>query len=369
MKKVLVLLFLLSTKLNYSQIHKEFFKCPDGKFLIASDLHIHTVFSDGQVWPSIRVEEARRDSLDLISITDHIEYLSYKNDLKLNDRNRGFQIVSNMIRDNETLMVINGSEITKPMPPGHFNAVFIKDVNKLNLYNKLNVSDGYKAIKEANNQGAFVFWNHPNWVENRDDGIARLDSIHSVLLEENLLHGIEVVNEQTYSEEALEIALSKNLTIMGTSDVHGLIDWDYPKENNFHRPITFIISENRTKKSIRDALFQRKTFVWHRDMIVGEEENIEPIIQENLQTKSLGYYKKILTLRLINKSVVPLKLKYLGNFTFHHRGPVFEIPAKGNLDITVKTLEILDEIKMDFEIQNIIIAPKKFLEISKIVKL
>ena len=62
---------------------------------------------------------------------------------------------------------------------------------------------------------------------------------------------------------------------MGTSDVHGLIDWDYPKENNFHRPITFIISENRTKKSIRDALFQRKTFVWHRDMIVGEEENIE----------------------------------------------------------------------------------------------
>ena len=369
MKKILILIFLISISLNYSQTRKEFFKSPTGLFLIASDLHIHSVFSDGRVWPSIRVEEARRDSLDLISLTEHIEYLSYRGDLNYDDRNRAFQIASEMIQDNETLMVINGSEITKPMPPGHINAVFIKDANKLNLYNKLNIEDGYKAVKEANNQGAFVFWNHPNWIENRDDGIARLDSIHHVLLNENLLHGIEVVNEQTYSEEALEIAISNNLTIMGTSDVHGLIDWDYPKENNLHRPITFIISKNRTKKTIRDALFERKTFVWHRDMLVGKEENLEPIIQENFEIKSMGYYKKILTLRLINKSVVPFKLKYQGNYTFHHRGPVFEIPEKGYLDVTIKTLEILDEINMDFEIQNIIIAPKKFLEISKTLEL
>ena len=83
----------------------------------------------------------------------------------------------------------------------------------------------------------------------------------------------------------------------------------------------------------------------------------------------MGYYKKILTLRLINKSVVPFQLKYQGNYTFHHRGPVFEVPAKGYLDVTIKTLEILDKIRMDFEIQNIIIAPKKFLEISKTLEL
>jgi len=62
-------------------------------------------------------------------------------------------------------------------------------------------------------------------------------------------------------------------------------------------------------------------------------------------------------------------LKYQGNYTFHHRGPVFEVPPKGHLDVTIKTLEILDEIRMDFEIQNIIIAPKKFLGISKTLKL
>ncbi|MGD8499689.1 MAG: hypothetical protein PVJ86_03535, partial [Phycisphaerales bacterium] len=38
------------------------------------DLHMHTVFSDGSVWPTVRVDEAWREGLDAISITDHIEY-------------------------------------------------------------------------------------------------------------------------------------------------------------------------------------------------------------------------------------------------------------------------------------------------------
>jgi hypothetical protein len=32
------------------------------------DLHFHTVFSDGSVRPTVRVEEALRDGLDVISI-------------------------------------------------------------------------------------------------------------------------------------------------------------------------------------------------------------------------------------------------------------------------------------------------------------
>lgn len=32
------------------------------------DLHTHSVFSDGQVWPSIRVEEGVRDGLDALAI-------------------------------------------------------------------------------------------------------------------------------------------------------------------------------------------------------------------------------------------------------------------------------------------------------------
>src|SRR5512133_792216 len=41
---------------------------------VKCDFHMHSVFSDGQVWPTVRIDEAWRDGLDAISITDHIEY-------------------------------------------------------------------------------------------------------------------------------------------------------------------------------------------------------------------------------------------------------------------------------------------------------
>ena len=364
MKKTIttILLMLLVFNIN-AQKRKEFFKSPKGKFLISSDLHIHSVFSDGEVWPSIRIKEARKDGLDLISLTEHLEYLSYKNDMNITDRNRSFEISNSMLKEEEALMVINGSEITKPMPPGHFNAVFIKDANLL-----IN-PDGEKAIIEANKQGAFVFWNHPNWVENRDDAIARFDDLHKKLLRKKLFHGIEVVNEHTYSEEALALALDNDLTIMGTSDIHGLINWTFEKEKNYHRPVTFIISDNITKKSIRDALFAQKTFVWHRNMLIGKEENILPVMNENITITSNGYYKKIVTIKISNSGIVPLKLKYTGDYTFHSNGPVLEVPAKGELLVTVKTREILEKIEMPFEVLNIITAPKQNLKIIKIVKL
>ena len=367
--KKLIIIFLFLHFFSNSQNRKVFFKSPDEIFLISSDLHIHSVFSDGQVWPSIRVEEARRDSLDLISLTEHIEYLSYRKDLVIKDRNRSFQISKALLRRDENLMIVNGSEITKPMPPGHMNAIFLKDANALNKYNMSNKEDGLKAIQEANDQEAFVFWNHPNWISNRDDGIARLDNFHKILLKKKLFHGIEVVNEHTYSEEALEIALKHNLTIMGTSDVHGLIDWDYPKEKNAHRPITFILSDNRTIKSIRDALFSQKTFVWFKNIVIGKEENLLPVVDKNITFISRGYNKKILQIRIKNHSVVSFKLRYLGNYTFHKNSSIFEIPAKGHIDIEVKTKEILDLIDLNFEVLNAIIAPNKFLEIDKNIPL
>ena len=40
---------------------------------LAVDLHTHSVFSDGHVWPNIRVAEALQDGLDAIAITEHLE--------------------------------------------------------------------------------------------------------------------------------------------------------------------------------------------------------------------------------------------------------------------------------------------------------
>ncbi len=60
--------------------------------IIVADLHTHSVFSDGHVWPNIRVEEALRDGLDLIAVTEHLEYQPHQIDIPHPDRNRSFHV-------------------------------------------------------------------------------------------------------------------------------------------------------------------------------------------------------------------------------------------------------------------------------------
>ena len=373
MRYLKLLLLLVFFSPSQSQGVKTFFESPENAYYISSDLHIHTVFSDGVVWPTLRVDEAVRDSIDLISLTEHIEYQSHLNDIPHKNRNRSFQIAGGYVK-NKPLAVVHGTEITKPMPPGHFNAIFIENANKFfDIENKPLKFE--EAITEANNQGAFVFWNHPNWEANRSDGIAKLDPIHKKIIEKGLLHGIEVVNFDTFSEEALRIALENNLTVMGTSDVHILIEWDFNnKKESFHRPLTFIISKSRSMESIKDALFDGNTFIWFRDLIIGKHENLTQVINYNFEAISKGYnYRdrkvEILEVELINKSVAPISLNYTGEYTFHNDYKYIELKPKSSKTIYIKTKKIKDFINLEFEILNYVVSPKTNLKTSKYIKI
>ena len=207
-------------------------KFPDipGYLTLKCDFHMHTVFSDGSVWPDIGVEEAIKDGLDAIALTEHLEYQPHSEDIPHPDRNRAHQVAVDYFKGGD-LIIINGSEVTRDMPPGHSNAIFINDANKLLQ------DDPIHVFREAKNQGAFVFWNHPHWTSQAKDGIARLTDMHRQMIKERLLDGIEVVNDRTYSAEALQIALDNDLAIIGTSDIHGLVDWRYNVPEGGHRPI------------------------------------------------------------------------------------------------------------------------------------
>ena len=88
-------------------------KIPDisGYRTLKCDFHTHTVFSDGQVWPTVRVEEAWREGLDAIAITDHIEYKPHKQDVKPdNDRPCDIAIKAG---EEKGIILIRGAEITQ----------------------------------------------------------------------------------------------------------------------------------------------------------------------------------------------------------------------------------------------------------------
>ena len=385
----LIIFFLFNITL-YAQTEKKyerklFFPDLDNYKTLLTDFHQHTIFSDGLVWPTIRVEEAVKDGLDAISLTDHLEYQPFSRDIPNPDRNRVYLVAKDFTdRINKTvdkkLIIINGQEITRSMPPGHINAIFLEDANKL-----LHPNDSLKGIEEANKQNAFVFWNHPGWPAQRSDGIAKLDDFHRYLIDKNLLHGIEVVNELYYSEEALDIALKNNLTIMGTSDIHGLIDWlfkvpdDNESENKNlpgHRPITMVFAKSKDKKSIKEALFEGRTAVFYNEMLIGKEENLKPLIEKclvvnNVNNLNLGYSEdgesSIKKIEIENISDAPFFLKNLSDFTFETNSDIITIYPNSKHTIAVRTRgNSLGELK--FEVLNGIIAPKKYAKISLIVK-
>lgn len=239
------------------------------------DFHTHTVFSDGKVWPDIRAEEAWREGLDVVAITDHIEYQPHKDDLPTS-HNRSYEI-ARPHGDALSILVLKGSEITRDMPPGHLNAIFLTDSEALD------VDDWRAAVQTAFDQGAFIFWNHPGWSGQQPDGVARWYPEHTELVEEGFLHGIEVVNEREYYPEAHAWCLEKNLTMLANSDIHAPIHHDYLIRQGDHRPITLVFAQDNRPESIREALVERRTAAYSGNVLVGEERFLRAIFEGSIE--------------------------------------------------------------------------------------
>lgn len=252
-------------------------RIPDipGYKTLKGDFHMHTVFSDGTVWPDIRAEEAWREGLDVIAITDHIEYQPHAEDLPTN-HDRSYEIAKGR-GDALGVIVIPGSEVTRSMPPGHLNALFLESVEPLDT------EEWRDAIDAASKQKAFVFWNHPGWDRQQPDGISRWYAEHTELLEKGALHGIEVVNGRDYYPEVHRWCLEKKLTMFANSDVHNPLNLDYHVHSGDHRPVTLVFAREATLEGVREALFSQRTAVYSGRELVGEEKFLRPIFDRSVR--------------------------------------------------------------------------------------
>ncbi len=77
-----------------------------GYITLKCDFHLHTVFSDGKVWPTVRVDEAYRDGLDAIALADH---LGRRHDEDIvTSRNRPYEIAADRAKA-KGIILIKGS--------------------------------------------------------------------------------------------------------------------------------------------------------------------------------------------------------------------------------------------------------------------
>ncbi len=243
----------------------------NGYKTLKCDFHMHTVFSDGHVWPTVRVQEAWQEGLDVIAITDHIEYTPHSADVPVN-HNRPYELVENAAAENN-IVLIKGTEITRNTPPGHFNAIFTGDLSGYVEERETNEKDK-EAVMKAHNQKAFIFWNHPGWQVNRIEGSYEWLDFVDELTKEEALHGIEVINGFGLHKKALDWCIDNNLTVMGTSDIHNLVAHDYNLGDYVHRSMTLVFAKDRTAESVREALEAGRTVAWGSKYIAGKEEHV-----------------------------------------------------------------------------------------------
>ena len=344
---------------------------------IVLDPHTHSVFSDGYVWPCIRVEEALRDGLDALAITEHLEWQPHLADIPHPDRNRSYEVAVSAIEESE-LIVIAGVEVTREVPHGHINALFISDANKMfanftpedpkdidGYYDTTGEWPAQNAVDAANAQGAFLFWNHSWWDDEIPSFIPQAGEFQITNAKNNLLHGIEIVNTNSYSKEAFQIALDLQLTLMGSSDVHELIDWDYDVAEGGHRPVTLVLATERSEESIREALFEGRTVVWFKNTLFGYEPHMAELLQASLTVSSSYYTGKlnVLVLEVENHSDSDFQLKNISGYSFFGTNDTIAIPQHQITQIGVKTGTRVEKVSLEFEVQNALVKPGKYATI------
>ena len=360
---VIILLLRMFTSVSAQPQFRNNINIPDilGYKTLKCDFHTHTVFSDGDVWPTFRVEEAWRDGLDVLAITDHLEYQPKKEFIPSN-HNAAYQIAKNFAEE-LGITLIQGSEITRKMPPGHLNAIFIKDGNAL-------VKDDWKeAITEAKNQGALLFWNHPSWVSQQPDGIAKWYQEHDFILQSGILFGLEVYNANVYSPETHQWCIDKNLTLLGNSDVHGPMHFEWETEKVSHRPITLVFAENSSAESVREALLARRTAIWYDDKFIGDEKYLKEILSRSVsvnRNKISAVGREAKAVQVTNNSDATFDLKLISDDPNIQFPKEIKLMPNRTLNVYLRAvnnkISINEKVKAVYEVKNLIVAPNKFMQ-------
>ena len=283
----------------------------DGYTLLKCDFHLHTVFSDGNVWPTTRVQEAFFEGLDVISITDHYEFHHLnKNDVHaMENYNREYEIAKTSA-DELGILLVPGLEITREVPTGHYNMLFIDDANRLLQYinhdNPRDTTTIIETLAAGKALGAFIFWNHPPY---QNPNGAQWKPVQQKLYEKGLIMGIEIINSGMYVPLVHQWADDKGITKMATSDAHSSIRI----RDGYFRPMTIVFAKERSIAAVKEALMKKMTVGYAHNYLYGNEELLLPIFKNSLKTRILRNSSRSISIEIRNLSSLPYELEFIEN--------------------------------------------------------
>ena len=276
----------------------------NGLNVYKADLHIHTIYSDGEVTPDMRVVEAWQDGLDVIAITDHMEYRRIEREMfkymdryiredlrkhgqavNINLSRKGpdeygllvdFNVAYNCAKKKSAvygneILVVRGVEITRK-GYGDYNALFTTDNNL--IYDP----EIEKAIANARAQGAFIVHNHPDYDPSSPDHITELAR---GLYNKGLVDGVEIANGRRTWWHLFDYALDGGYTQMANSDIHEYIyhiygrpsDYDIPR----YRNMNLILANSKTENDLCEALKAGNTIAYTNNNLIGKTDLLKSL--------------------------------------------------------------------------------------------
>jgi hypothetical protein len=298
----------------------------NGYNIYLADLHTHSAYSDGSVLPKFRIAEAWQDGLDIIAITEHIEYrpaekafyeylkkytaVEYNKEKGINipmvDLNTAVNVAATE-GENYDILVIPGSEITRNgTTVGHFNALFTTDNNL--IYDE----DPVQAIRNAKAQGALVMHNHPGWRKTSLD----FTDTEKIAYEEGLIDGVEVMNGSEFYPGIIDRVQERGLFIAANSDIHGATAVEY-RLTGSDRPMTLILARDKSMESIREALESNRTIALGYGELCGEEGLLAELFKASITFDELNVTEKNKVLQLTNKTSIPYLIQLEGKNPIH----------------------------------------------------
>ena len=320
----------------------------DGYKGYKADLHTHSIYSDGTVSMDQRLSDAWKDGLDVMAVTEHLEYRANEPDMvawmkgyvKKGAKAENYYItrykvmperkdlhtdlqypVEHAIRSAKPygITIIPGIEITRePLVYGHFNALFTTDNNAIHA------ADCDQSIRNARAQGAIIMHNHPGW---RRKSLEMLEFDRKVY-DEKLIDGIEIMNGAEFYPKAITRALKYNLFMSSNSDIHGVSE---RVDGQPRRNMTFIFAKDKSLASLREAIEAHRTIAYSHGTIAGEESLLRKFVESSLEVRAAGVDRK-------GKKQYVVKNNTSVEFLIHFEGGN-PIALKGLSSVFVKELK------------------------------
>lgn len=311
---------------NYNRRTEIILPQVNGYNIYKGDFHIHTSYSDGRVNPAGRVDEAWRDGLDVMAITDHYEGRRYEkrmlkvlapynkdgvptkyqsgfdaNCIKADFNEIHEAAVEQRDRSNYNMTIIKGCEMARDSKThGHFCCLFLEDINTVYDF------DLKEAFKKVHKQGGLVVHNHPAWNRDTSDKTPFHEEVYSA----GLIDGVEVANGYSFYPQIIRRCREEKLFMLGCTDVHGMTAHKYKDCGSF-RTMTFIFAKENTEKAIKEALLKRRTIAYSGGELFGEEQWLKDYLNAAVEFRLLGESQdgKSCTYLLTNHTSITYRLR------------------------------------------------------------